>query len=217
MATRQRAEEHAKDRARSITLRIGSEIRRARIAAGLSLRTAADAVGLSHSVFSRIERGLFANVTVLQLSLACASVGLDLGAAAHAGGDPVRDAGQLRLLARVRAVLPPGIRWRDEVPLPITGDRRGVDGIAWLDPKPTGIEAETHLADVQALERRALLKQRDARLAVLVIVAADTRHNRRVVNLHRDAFRSGFPLDGRVVLRHLRMGRTPPANGLVLL
>jgi hypothetical protein len=168
-------------------------------------------------VFSRIERGLFPNVTVLQLSLACAAVGLDLGAAAHASGDPVRDAGQLRLLARVRALLPPGIRWRDEVPLPVPGDRRGVDGVAWLDPKPTGIEAETHLADVQALERRALLKQRDARLEVLIIVAADTRHNRHVVDLHRDALRTGFPLDGRVVLRHLRLGRTPPANGLVLL
>ena len=130
MATRQRAEERARERARSIALKIGSDIRRSRVAAGLSLRVAADAVGLSHSVFSRVERGLFANVTVLQLSLACAAVGLDLGAAAHPGCDPIRDAGHVRLLPRARALRPPGTKCLDQVPLPIAGDRRGVDRIA---------------------------------------------------------------------------------------
>jgi transcriptional regulator with XRE-family HTH domain len=217
VATRQRPDERGREIARTIAIRIGGEIRRARIAAGLSLRAAADAVGLSHSVFSRLERGSFSNVTVVQLSLACTAVGLDFSAAAHPGGDPVRDAGHLRLLSRVRAVLPAGTRWRSEVPIAIPGDRRGIDGVAWLDPRPTGLEAETRLGDLQALERRTLQKQRDAGLTVLILVIADTRHNRRVLAVHREALRSGFPLDGRAMITHLKRGSTPPANGLVLL
>ena len=217
MATRQRPADLGRDRAVSIARRIGTEIRRARIAAGLSLRAAAAAAGLSYSTFSRLERGLLANVTVLQLAVACAAVGLDLGAGAHPGGDPARDAGQLRVLARLRVLLPPLTPWRTEALIPIPGDRRAIDAIAGLRPKPTGFEIETHLADAQAVERRALQKQRDAQLAVLILVAADTRHNRGFLDVHREALRSSFPLDGRAVLAALRIGRTPSSNGIVLI
>jgi hypothetical protein len=51
----------------------------------------------------------------------------------------------------------------------------------------------------------------------MVLVVSDTRSNRRVLDLHRDALRPLLPLDGRDILRALRTGRLPEASGLVLL
>ena len=49
---------------------MGREIRDARLAGGISLRTAAAAVGMSHAQLGRIERAELPNVSVDQLSLA---------------------------------------------------------------------------------------------------------------------------------------------------
>jgi hypothetical protein len=168
-------------------------------------------------VLGRIERGELANVTLLQLALACAAVGLRLSGKAYPDGDPIRDAGQARLLRRFEARLPPGTPFRRETPIPIPGDRRGIDGTAILDRTRTGVEAETHLSDLQALERRVLQKQRDASLRVLILLVADTRHNRRVLALHREALRASFPLDTRAVMARVTQGLPPGRNGIVVL
>ena len=198
-------------------VQIGAEIRAARHAGGLSLRTAAGAVGLSYSVLGRIERGLHQNVTVRDLCLACAAVGLEFGGRAYPDGDAVRDVGHERLLARLRERLPSETAWRTEVPLPIPGDRRAIDAVARLGPTVVGFEAETRLTDIQALSRRLSQKQRDAKLPILILVAADTRHNRAVVATHGATLRSTFELGTRAVLQALTRGEAPSANGFVLL
>jgi transcriptional regulator with XRE-family HTH domain len=217
MATRERPLDRGRARAASIARRIGAEIRRARISAGVSQRAAAEAVGMSHTTFGRIERGELGRVTVRQLALACAAVGLELKALAYLDGDPVRDSGQRRLLERFRVQLLPGTGWRTEVRVAGEGDLRAIDGVAGLRPRPTGVEAETHLDDIQALERRAMLKQRDSGISVLILLVADTRHNRGVLAIHREALRAAFPLDGRAVMQAVREGRTPRANGIVVM
>jgi hypothetical protein len=89
-----------------------------------------------------------------------------------------------------------------------------VDGGA----SPFFAEAETHIHDVQALERGIELKLRDDRRAsVVVLVVARSDHNRRVIAEHRESLRNLFPLDGAAVLRALSAGRTPAAGGIVLL
>ena len=196
---------------------MGQEVRGARLAAGLSQLVAGGAAGMSHAQLGRIERGELRELTVDQLSRACAAVGLRLVVRAYPDGDPVRDAAQLALLERFRACLPPGTRWRTEVPLPIAGDRRAWDGVATLRDGVLGVEAESRLRDMQALERRLGLKLRDGGLDRLVLVVSDTRSNRRVLDLHRDVLRSLLPLDGRDILRALRSGHLPEASGLVLL
>lgn len=196
---------------------MGQEIRSARLAAGLSQLVAGGAAGMSHAQLGRIERGELRELTVDQLSRACTAVGLRLVVRAYPDGDPVRDAAQLALLERFRACLPPGTRWRTEVPLPIAGDRRAWDGVVTLRGGALGVEAETRLRDIQALERRLGLKLRDGGLDRLVLVVSDTRSNRRVLDLHRDVLRSLLPLDGRDILRALRSGHSPEASGLVLL
>lgn len=152
-----------------------------------------------------------------EVALACAAVGLAPALRAYPSGDPVRDAAHLRLLARLQARLPRGAPWQTEVPLPIPGDLRAIDARTALEGHVIGIEAETHLADLQAMERRVVLKKRDARLDRLVLLIADTGHNRGALNTHREALRGAFPLDSRAVLAALARGEAPAADGIVVL
>lgn len=161
MATRERTRDRAHELADRLLATAGSEIRMSRRAAGLSLRACGADVGLDYATLSRLERHGLEHVTVRQLALACAAVGLDLSIRAFPAGDAVRDAGHLRLLARFRARLPAGLELATEVPLPIPGDRRALDGWLRLLDGTMGVEAETRLADLQAAERKALQKQRD--------------------------------------------------------
>lgn len=217
MASREDRTNEGRSNARSIRGTMGQELRGARLAGGLSQFAAGAAAGMSHAQFGRIERGELRELTVDQLSRACAAVGLRLAVRAYPDGDPVRDAAQLALLERFRSCLPAGTRWRTEVPLPIVGDRRAWDGLANIGKGSLGVEAETRLRDIQALERRLALKQRDGGIERMVLVVSDTRLNRRVLDLHREALRPMLPLDGREILRALRSGRLPEASGIVLL
>ena len=83
--------------------------------------------------------------------------------------------------------------------------------------KRVAIEAESRLRDAQGLDRRCQLKLRDGNVGVLIILVNDTAHNREFLAAHREALRSTFPLDGRQVLRALRAGTPPVANGMLLI
>ena len=203
--------------ARSIRVEIGSDIRAARSNSGLSLRSAGAAVDMSHAQFGRIERGALRQLTVDQASRACAAVGLRLVARAYPDGAPVADRAQLALLGRFHARLPERARWLTEVPIAIQGDRRAWDAIAMVAGVRCAVEAETRLRDIQALERRIALKQRDGGVDLVILLVNDTTANRRVLAVHREALRARFPLDGRAILAALRAGRPPGGSGIVVL
>jgi transcriptional regulator with XRE-family HTH domain len=196
---------------------IGREIREARLAGGISLRTAAASVGMSHSQLGRIERAELPNVSVGQLCRACAAVGLRFSGRAYPNGDPVRDRAQLALIARFRERLPADIPVRTEVPLPVDRDQRAWDLVLGVTPEPVAVEAETRLRDLQALQRRIQLKQRDGGMISVVLLVNDTPANRHVLDLHLADLRLGFPLTGREVLAALGRRETPGGNGLVLM
>ena len=202
--------------ARLLRTDVGREIHEARIAAGISLRTAAGSVGISHAQFGRIERAAIPNVSVEQLCRACAAVGLRFAGRAYPDGDPVRDRAQLALIERLRALLPSTITIRTEVPLPIERDRRAWDLVALVEPDPTAVEAESRLWDIQALLRRLELKQRDGGMRCVILLVNDTPANRRVLALHRSDLLVTFPLSGREVLASLK-GCATPANGMLVL
>jgi hypothetical protein len=152
-----------------------------------------------------------------RLPWAAAAVGLRLSVKTYPDGDPARDTAHLKLAERFRRRLPRGAVWRTEVPLPIPGDRRAWDGVAIVVERSAGCELETRLGDIQALERRIALKQRDGDVDVVILVVADTRRNREMLELHRDGLRELLPLDSRQVLASLRNGRLPDRSGIVLL
>jgi transcriptional regulator with XRE-family HTH domain len=196
---------------------LGAELRFARLGAGLSQVAVGAAAGMSHAQVGRIERGRVAGLSLDQASRAASAVGLRLVVRTYPDGDPVRDAGQLALLARLRSRLPPAARWETEVPLPIPGDRRAWDALIRLGGRRAGCEAETRVRDVQALERRLALKRRDGAVDVVILVVAGTAANRRTLAAHREALRAILPLDGREVLASLRAAQLPARSGLVVL
>ena len=74
-------------------------------------------------------------------------------------GPPIRDAGQLRLLADFESRLPPPFAAHREWPIPNDRERRAIDILIAGLPRRTGVEAETNLHDLQALERDMNLKR----------------------------------------------------------
>jgi hypothetical protein len=98
----------------------------------------------------------------------------------------------------------------------IPGDRRAwdavIDGRAWRVP----VEAESRLRDVQACSRRVALKRRDDRSEVVVLLVADTRHNRHVLRLAALDLAAEFPVKGSKALAALAAGERPSGSAIVL-
>jgi transcriptional regulator with XRE-family HTH domain len=195
---------------------IGSELRDARLAAGLSQRHVARVAGLNQSRVSRTERASRLPARMDELAAHCSALGLRLSLKAYPEGSPVRDEAQLRVLERFGARLHRTFRWRGEAPVGGMGDQRAWDAL--LEGKGSiGVDAETRLHDLQALQPRCESTWRDSGVDRVVLLVAATRHNRRVLAEHREALRSTFPADTTEVMAALRAGRLPASNGIVVL
>lgn len=142
-----------------------------------------------------------------------------VSAKAFPDGTLVRDAASLAMLARLDARLVAPLRSRREVALPMAGDRRAWDARIYGEGGThASVEAESHLHDLQATARKVELKTRDdPEAGVVILLINKTAHNRQVLDLHREALRGQFPLDGAAILRHLGRGLIPPASGILVL
>jgi hypothetical protein len=155
-------------------------------------------------------------VDIQTLAAMAAAVGLELRVRAFPAGDPIRDAAQQRLLERFRPRLHRSLPWSTEVPLPIAGDLRAWDALIRGPGWRVGVEAETVLDDVQALERRLALKRRDGDVDHVILLVADTRRNRQALASAPAAF-ADLRLRTRELLAALRDGRDPGESGIVIL
>jgi hypothetical protein len=101
--------------------------------------------------------------------------------------------------------------------MPIRGDLRAWDamirGTGWVE----GVEAESRPRDLQAVRRRIALKERDSGVGAVILLLADTRHNRELVRAHDEALGADFPIPGKAALELLRAGRNPGGSSVVLL
>lgn len=186
------------------------------MSAGLSQRAVGRMVALSHGTIGRVERGDVATLSVDRIAVIAAVLGLELGAALHPSGSPVRDAGHLALLARFRSRVGPKLRFRTEVPMPIPGDARSADGYLTGSAFEGFVEAETHVDDVQALLRRLRAKQRDLGNIRAILVLSDTRHHRALLRLHPE-LRAEFPIGARALMRAISEGHDPGGDAITLL
>ncbi|HEX2469170.1 MAG TPA: helix-turn-helix transcriptional regulator [Candidatus Limnocylindrales bacterium] len=216
MPTWETLAQRAARRTEFLLRRVGQELRVVRIAAGLSTRQVGWLVGVSHTQILRIEAGLAPHVDIELLSRLATVVGCELSMGIHPVGAPVRDKAHIALLGRFAARLHPSIRWRTEVPIPLPGDLRSADGVATTDRLGAIVEAETRLGDVQAAERRLRSKQRDLGLPRAILLVADTRHNRQVINEVAD-LRHAFPMGTRHCLAALGRGDDPGGDCLIIL
>jgi transcriptional regulator with XRE-family HTH domain len=217
MGTKQRAADVGAERARSIVIDLGREIRLARTDHGLSQRAVGQAVGISASQVSRVERAQARCLSIRQAARLLAVVGLELSARAYPAGAPIRDAAHRGLLERLRARVAPTVRWRFEVPLDARGGRAW-DAVLHFRDVAVAIEAETRPRDIQALQRRLAVKLRaDAGVSAVILLLSDTRYNRRLLREHGEALQTGLPAGGASILAALAEGRAPSEGGIVLL
>ena len=199
-------------------MEVGREIAAARRSAGATQRHVAARAGISASQLGRIERGELRRPSLDVLCRAARAAGLAASLKLYPEGPRLRDAGQLGVLVRFDRISAPPIRTSREAKLPVPGDQRAWDERLTDGMSNASVECEVHVHDVQAIQRRIALKQRDdPNAGIVILLLADTVHNRRVLAQHREALRAQFPLDGGAILRALRAGRIPAASGLLLL
>lgn len=216
MATHERAADRGTRSGKRAIAALGEEIRRARVSAGLSQKAVGRAAGLSYSTIGRIERGIAPRISVVALARVAAVVGLAVSLRAYPSGSPLRDAGHLRLLDRLRREIAPSYHWRTEVPLPNPGDLRAWDAVA-RGPVTIAFEVETPVRDWQELERRIASKRRDGMVDRVILVLLDSRSNRAFLRDQAHAVRASFPIAGRRALRALNAGQDPGGDAVLLL
>jgi transcriptional regulator with XRE-family HTH domain len=198
-------------------MEIGREHHDARVNRGLSQAAVARAVGISRSQVGRVERAEVPLVPLSNLARLMSVVGLELSVRAYPAGPPIRDAAHRALLDRFRARVGPRVSWRFEVPIEAAGDLRAWDAVAVVPDASIAVEAETRPRDIQELQRRIAAKLRDdGRVTSVVLLLADTRHNRNLIRDHGAALRALLPLSAGAVLAALAEGRSPDGSGLVL-
>ncbi len=180
MPARERSVDRGRRNGARMVAEVGEEIRRARVAEGVSQGAVARAAGLTHATVSRLERGVTPNATVLMFARVCATVGL---------------ISRFGCTQRVRRCAIALTRWSrtdfercsTSRSRPVGGavseplgtcasgtccSRHGADGPASSD--------QTRPRDGQELERRMSLKRRDGSVDSLILVLPDTRSNRDI-------------------------------------
>jgi transcriptional regulator with XRE-family HTH domain len=195
--------------------RVRLDLGRARRACGLGREDVGRACGMSRSTIERIEAGI-RSTTLREYAAIGAAVATDVRMRAYSAGDPIRDAGQQRLLVRLRVRLHRDLDWRTEVPLPGDLEQRAWDAVIRGRGWHLAVEVETVIEDVQALERRLTLKRRDGQAARVLLLVAGTRRNRRALDAAPSAF-ADLAGDARAVLGALGEGRDPGASAVILL
>jgi transcriptional regulator with XRE-family HTH domain len=218
MTTRERPSDVGAADARRIGGAAGQEIRDARRSAGVAQRVLAERAGVSRTQLGRLERGELKDPSLALVCQVARAAGFSASLKLYPDGARLRDVGQLRVLDRFDRVVAPPLRITREVQLPIAADLRAWDERLTDGRNTASVECEVHLRDIQAVERRIAIKQRDdPRAGVVILLLADTAHNRRVLAEHREALRAQFPLDGGAIVRAVRAGRIPNAGGIVLI
>jgi transcriptional regulator with XRE-family HTH domain len=217
MAVRERPADVGSRRAREILIELGRELHRARTDHGLSQAAVAAACRSTRAQVSRIERAESPQVSIVQMTRLLAVVGLELSARAYPSGRPIRDRAHLALLARFRKKVALSVAWRFEAPVGGAGDLRAWDAVMLVGLTEVAVETETRPRDVQALLRRLATKRRDdPGISSVVLVMADTRHNRSLLKEFGEVVRAELPVASKVIIEALAAGREPGGSGIVL-
>lgn len=219
MATRRRAQDIGAARARDLVAHAARDLLATRTNAALSQDAVSGAAGMSRSKYGRIERGEEPDVSVASLARIGAALGQELALRFYPAGDALRDAGQLALIERLRRRCHPALMFETEVAFPRAGDLRAWDAMirGFSSGKRCAVEAETRPTDAQALDRKLALKIRDGAADRVILLLADTRHNRAFLHGPGASLRARFPLHGARALQLLAAGIDPGANALILL
>lgn len=199
-----------------VARRLGHEARQTRVRAGISQARLASVSGVSRHWLFLFEHGRLGSADLRRATMVMAHLGHKLVVTTYPTGEPLRDAGQVKLLERFNARLSPAWQRITESPMPQSGDLRAWDellrGVVRI-----GVEAETRPNDLQLTGRAMNAKVRDSGVDRMILVIAGTARNRTLIREHIGLVRQTFPLDTRATLEALGDGRDPGANGLVVI
>lgn len=173
-------------------------------------------LGCTRQWIGNFELGRLKVVDLRRVTRLFMSLGHKVVVTTYPTGEPLRDAGQVRLLERFNLRLSSDWRRFSEAVMPNSGDLRAWDE-PLRGPVTIGVEAETRPRDLQAMQRSITAKQRDSGVDRVVLLVADTPANRRLLRDHVGMLRQAYPLDTRSCLTALRAGRDPGADALVTL
>jgi transcriptional regulator with XRE-family HTH domain len=207
-------------RGRFLVARSVAELNIARDSAALSHAELASALGWSQSAVRRHLKNELDDPGVVALCEIASVLGYEVSLGLHPIGDALRDKGQLEVGKRFDAILSDKWRATDETLLPGAGEQRAWDKLLRLvgaSPRYlVGVDIETRVHDIQALVRRTRGRQRDGMVDAILIVLADTAHNRRVVAELRQALGPDYAVSARKILGALRSGERLVGGGVVL-
>lgn len=188
MATRQRITRHGsrgRERAATLVSRLGTELRIARLTAGLTQAQVAAMVGVSQPFVSLVERGRRRADLRTTCALASAA-GHELSVRLFPMSTPsLRDSGQLQLVESITGRAHPSWQIRMEEPVGM-GDRRSADLLLIGSDQVLHVEVERWLVDLQAQLRAAQLKRQAlsehlGRAVKLIIAVQRTERARNLV------------------------------------
>jgi transcriptional regulator with XRE-family HTH domain len=208
------------EKARRIGERFGSEVRIARVSAGLTQRDLAARAGLTQAFVSQIERGL-ALPGIDSMVRVARVLGMILSLRLFPGdGLKLRDSGQLDVADTIRSQAHASVRVRLEEPIAYGNDRRAADMVLETPIELVMLEIERGLADFQAQYRaaqlkRATLSERLGRTVRLVIAVPDTRRNRELLRQHEALIRTALPVSSRQIWAAIRTGQPIGGDGLL--
>ena len=197
---------------------LGDEFRERRLQINLSQQQVADACHMSRVHYGQVENGSVAKLTIVEVNVIAAVLGLTTSVRLFPAGAAIRDAGQASRLQRFLAPVASPLSYRLEVPLPRVADHlelRAWDAVLYSGGARTAIELEVRLRDIQALIRRIDLKRRDDPTDSFLLLIADTRSNRRVLAEFRGLFIDLPRLKPSQVKAAMASGAHPP-TGIVL-
>lgn len=219
MPSASRALDEAARRTRRQLADAAEEFRERRLMLDLSQDLVALASGMSRKHYGLIERGAAANVTLAAMNAIASVLGLTSSVRLFPGGTPIRDRAQTTKLIEVLSWVVSPLRYRIEVPLPMSDGRweqRAWDAMIFGGGARTAIELEMRLRDVQAAARRINLKRRDDPTDRFLLLIADTRTNRTVLDQVADVFGDLPRLRRHVVRSALEAGSHPPSGVLLV-
>jgi len=101
--------------------------------------------------------------------------------------------------------------------LPIPGTLRSWDALLRFGSLRVGVEAVTRIRDIQALVRQTRERERDGGVDEILLVLADTAHNRALLGQLLDALGPRFSTPAVQTLAALRQGRALPGSGAILM
>lgn len=194
----------------------GEDVRRARLAGGVSQARVAAATGISQQTLSRYELGQPPFPDFVQAARIARIVGLDLRIQCFVAGNQLRDVAHVALIRRFLARIPSSVIRHLEAPVR-PGDQRAWDVLIVIGSIRIGVIAETRIRALQALLRREHRKQEDGQVDMLILLVAQSKNNRAALREAKPLVTEAFPLGPRAVMRQLGRGEAPSASGVVVI